>query len=176
MGRERAMKRLILMRHGDAERQTAGLADFDRGLTAEGRAESKAIGKALAKAGFVPDLALVSAARRTTETWKASAAAFARKIRVEEDRGLYAASAVALARTVREAAPDAGTVILVGHNPGIHQYAIHLAMSGGASAKKADGLYEKFPTGSAAVFSLDLNGRPALERLFLAKDYRDKGE
>jgi len=168
------MKRLILMRHGDAERQAGGQADFERALTAEGRAESRAVGKALAKAGFTPDLALVSSAERTAQTWKAAAEAFDGGARVEKDRSLYAATAVQLAQAVREAAPDGDTLMLVGHNPGIHQYAIHLTMSGGTTGKPARTLYEKFPTGSAAVFSLDLNGRPALERLFLAKDYRDK--
>ena len=59
------MRRLILMRHGEAERPHAGVDDFDRSLDEAGRAESRRMGRALAEAGLAPDLALVSAARRT---------------------------------------------------------------------------------------------------------------
>ena len=68
------MQRLILMRHGEAERPHPGLEDFDRALDEEGRAESRRMGKALSEAGLQPDLALVSAARRTLETWATTAA------------------------------------------------------------------------------------------------------
>ena len=67
------MQRLILMRHGDAERPHTGTADFDRALTPEGRSESRAVGRALAEAGYRPDLALVSSAARTLQTWQACA-------------------------------------------------------------------------------------------------------
>ena len=167
------MRHLILMRHGDAERQSAGLGDFERALTPEGRAESRSIGQALATAGLAPDLALISSARRTAETWKAVAEAFP-KTAVLEDRSLYGASAVRLAAAAQDAAPRANVLIIVGHNPGIHQYAIHLAIQAGASDAAAAPLFERFPTGSTAVFGYDADGRPTFERLFLAKDYRGK--
>ncbi len=167
------MQRLILMRHAEAERQAPGLGDFDRGLTAAGRAEARLIGKALGAAGLSPDLALVSPARRALETWRAAAEAFP-KAAERLDPSLYAASAVRLAAAAREAAADADVLILVGHNPGIHQYAIHLAIQAGASEAGAKPLFERFPTATAAVFAVDADGRPAFERLLLARDLRDK--
>ena len=167
------MQRLILMRHGEAERQVPGLGDFDRGLTAEGRTEARLVGKALAKAGMSPDLALVSPARRALETWRAAAEAFP-GAREQPDASLYAASAVRLAAAVRDAAPGGEVVMLVGHNPGIHQYAIHLAIQAGATEARAKPLFERFPTATAAVFAIDPSGRPAFERLLLARDLRDK--
>ena len=160
------MRRLILMRHGEAERPRPGLEDFDRALDEEGRAESRRMGQALAKAGFTPDLALVSAARRTLETWAGAAAAFTGDIAVEQRRGLYAASAVTLSASATEAAGRAQTVMIVGHNPGIHQYAAHLAQQAGADAPV------RFPTGSAAVFGFDEDGRPRLETMLTARDLR----
>ncbi len=172
-GGVQAVERLILMRHGEAERPAPGLRDFDRALDAEGRTESRNVGTAMAKAGVVPDLALVSAATRTLETWRAVAEAFP-SATMEEDPALYAASAVRLASAVAAAALRARTLILVGHNPGIHQYAIHLARQGGAARGAAGVLYERFPTGTAAVFAVGPGGTPSLERMFVAKDYRGK--
>src|SRR5262252_8119250 len=100
------MERLILMRHGEAERPRPGLEDYDRSLDATGRSESKLMGKVLAKAGFEPDLALVSSSRRTVETWEAVAEAFDGDIAVREDQGLYAASAARLASSALEAGAE----------------------------------------------------------------------
>lgn len=165
------MRRLILMRHGEADRPAPGLDDFDRALDAEGRAESRRVGWALVEAGFTPDVALVSSARRTLETWRAAAEAFPAGLEPVRERRLYAASAPQIAQLVGEASVRGEVVMVVGHNPGVHQYAIHLARQAGVSDSP---LYEKFSTGSAAVFAFDRSGRPALERLLRAKDLRDK--
>lgn len=162
------MRRLILMRHGEAERPHPGLEDFDRALDEEGRGESRRMGRALAEAGYAPDLALVSAAKRTIETWIEAATAFPDGIEVDHDRQLYAASAAGLAAAVSEASGRAQTIMLVGHNPGIQQYAAHLARQGGADRR----LLDRFPTGSAAVFAVDDEGRPTLERALMARDLR----
>ena len=66
------MDRLILLRHGDAERQAPSGEDFDRRLTATGRRESVETGESLAHLGFAPDLAIVSGAARARETYQAA--------------------------------------------------------------------------------------------------------
>jgi phosphohistidine phosphatase len=165
------MERLILMRHGEAERPAPGLEDFDRALDAEGREESRLIGKAMAAAGLKPDLVLVSSSRRTVETWRATAEAFSGPIDVQEDHSLYAASAARLAAAAKLMAPRGRTLMMVGHNPGIHQYAVHLALQAGASAEETGVLYDRFPTGSVAVFAMGQEG-PKFERLLLVKELR----
>ncbi len=167
------MERLILMRHGEAERPAPGLRDVDRDLDADGRNESRAVAAALAKAGIVPDLALVSGARRTLETWRAAADSFPSAV-MEEDGSLYAATVTRLGAAVAAAAPRAGTLMLIGHNPAIHQYAVHLCRHGGGDKARVARLLDRFATGTAAVFSVGRDGPPSLERLFLAKDYRTR--
>ncbi len=166
------MERLILMRHGEAERPAPGLEDFDRALDAEGRVESRLIGAALAKAGLEPDLALVSSARRTLETWQAVAEAFPRVVDMQADRSLYVASAARLAAAASLMAPRGRTLMMVGHNPGIHQYAVNLAKRAEASNADVARLYERFPTGSVAVFGMTAEGGPTFERLLLVRDLR----
>ncbi|MGZ6027621.1 MAG: SixA phosphatase family protein [Caulobacteraceae bacterium] len=165
------MKRLILMRHGDAERPRAGQEDFDRKLTKLGKAEARGVGKALAAAGYAPDLALVSSARRAVQTWKEAAEAFP-AARAIEDRALYGASSAALSAAVQAVSGRTGAVMVVGHNPGMHQYAAHLAVRGGGRDATSAPLLAGLTTGSAAVFAIEDDGEPVLERLFLAKDYR----
>lgn len=156
------MQRLVILRHGDAETAAPGMADFDRGLTDDGRAEAQGVGRLLAEAGIEPDLALVSDARRARETWEAAAAAFGdTELRLEHQ--LYNATVPILAQAADEALAEAATVILVGHNPGLHGLALELARGDGASQALAQG----FPTGAAAIFAIE-DGRPRFERLVRA--------
>ena len=117
------MDRLILMRHGKAERDSKSGEDFDRKLTDRGVRESAAMAANLADLGLVPDIALVSAAQRTRETWAAAQGAFP-TCAARFERMLYLAEE----RLVRELAEAAGqssrTVMVVGHNPGLQELAM----------------------------------------------------
>ena len=64
------MDRLILLRHAKAESEASSGDDFDRPLAARGRREAQAVGVQLAALGLKPDIALVSPALRTRETWE----------------------------------------------------------------------------------------------------------
>ena len=68
------MRRLLLLRHAKTERAAPGERDRDRKLTTRGRSDAPIIGAYLVRHHFVPDLALVSPARRAAETWKLVAA------------------------------------------------------------------------------------------------------
>ena len=69
------MHRLILLRHGKAERSAPG-GDIARRLTDRGRNDAALMGRVLAERDLIPDVALVSAAARTQETWAAVSPAF----------------------------------------------------------------------------------------------------
>lgn len=163
------MDRLILMRHGKAEQHAASGGDFERALAPRGQNDATLMGKVLAKAGLSPDLALVSSARRTRETWEAVAPAFP-AARSEQRRDLYHAEAQDVLAAIRDDAPDSGTVMVVGHNPGLHELALRLAMGGPADPARLTQLRGKFPTATVAVFSIDADGAPTLSHLFYASE------
>lgn len=163
------MDRLILMRHGKAEQHAASGGDFERALAPRGQGDAALMGQVLAKAGLAADLALVSSARRTRETWEAVAPSFP-GAQVEVRRDLYHAEAQDVLAAIRESAPDSGTVMVVGHNPGLHELALRLAMGGPADPALMAKLRGKFPTSTAVVFAIDPNGAPTLAHLFYASE------
>ena len=80
---------LVLLRHAKAEQ--VGPTDFERALSRRGLADGAAAGGWLAGLGVSPDLALVSAARRTVETWTAVADGAGWSLAATLDEGLYSA-------------------------------------------------------------------------------------
>lgn len=165
------MQRLILLRHAKAERSALSGEDFDRPLAERGRADAKLMGKVLADAGLTPDLALVSSAMRTRQTWEEASRAFGREIETRADKRLYLASSTAMRTMVEDLEGQHGTLILVGHNPGIHQLALHLLIEGAAAPSTIARVTSKFPTASAVAFEMDAAGRPTYDGVFFAADY-----
>jgi phosphohistidine phosphatase len=163
------MQRLILLRHGKADSASGGGGDFARGLTARGVRESTLIGRVLADAGLEPDLALVSTAARAMQTWEAARAAFP-NARMAPARELYHASPEVLADAVARLDGAPASVMIVGHNPGLHEYA--LALGG---AKGARELAVGFPTAAAAVFDALPVGGFQLARFLTPREYEGLG-
>jgi phosphohistidine phosphatase len=138
----------MLLRHAKSDWPT-GVADEKRPLAARGRAEAPLIGAFMARERLRPDLALISPAQRTRETWPLVAAAFAKPPPQRIEPRLYMAGADGLLDFVRAADADAATLLLLGHNPGLEELA-HLLIGGGErEAKKR--LAAKFPTAALAV-------------------------
>lgn len=162
------MQRLILLRHGKAETAAGAGGDFDRGLTDRGRRDSALIGRALAEAGIAPDLVLVSPARRAMETWQAVRAAFP-KARMAPTRDLYHASPDALADAIDAAGETVGVLMIIGHNPGLHELSTALVLDRRTAAEQALG--GSFPTGAAAVFAVGLDGGFTLERFLTPREH-----
>ncbi len=158
------MQRLILFRHGEAQVRAPSGRDIDRALTPAGEATAARAGAALAAAGAAPDLALVSTARRTSETWTAAREAFpASAFEIKPE--LYNAEAGAIL-ALAKARPE-HTVMVIGHNPGLQALAISLLKAQGASAALIARVESRFPPATAAVFSFDPEGRPELDALIM---------
>lgn len=165
------MDRLILLRHGDAERDSESGEDFDRRLSARGREESARMGETLAELGLVPDLVLVSAAARARDTWTALAPVFP-KARVKFEDNLYLAEPERIRRAVDQACDGCAALMVVGHNPGLQELALGLLLEGSAQASAVDRVSNGFPTAAAAVFLFDGHGRPAYDGVFFPRDRR----
>lgn len=157
------MHRLILMRHAEAEiRPPSGGGDVDRRLSAKGQAEAAAMGRALAARGFRPDLALVSGAARTRQTWEQVQEAFG-DVEVQTLDHLYDADARTLRTEVEVNEDDGGCVLILAHNPGIHQLTVDYLIESAASPAVLDRFVGGFPPAGCAVFSVDVAGRPTYE-------------
>jgi len=83
--------RLMLLRHAKSDRP-AGVADEGRPLAERGRRDSARMGRHIVRKGLLPDLALVSTARRADETWRAASCAFDQHAPARNEPRLYEAS------------------------------------------------------------------------------------
>ncbi len=96
------------------------------------------------------DLVLCSSARRTRETLDLVLAGFMPPPRCIVEDGLYLASADRLMDRLRRIDDRDEKVLLIGHNPGIHELAVALADKSSANfGALASG---KFPTTAYASF------------------------
>jgi phosphohistidine phosphatase len=155
------MRRLILLRHAKTERAEPGERDRDRTLTKRGRADASAIGAYMARHGLVPDVALVSPAKRAQETWALLAQAFAKAPKLVNEERIYNADTEALIEVIG-AARGAHCLIVVGHNPGLHDAAVQLIAAGDVEARER--VAEKLPTAGLVVIDLAFDDWSKLHR------------
>ena len=143
------MHSLYLLRHAKSSWDDPTLADHDRPLAARGRRDAKLIARHLRGAGVDPELVLCSSAARTRETLELLRPALAgATVMVEEE--LYGASSDDLLARLRLVPNTVGSVLLIGHNPGLHELALSLA-SGGDELER---LEVKVPTAALATIAL----------------------
>jgi phosphohistidine phosphatase len=149
------MFRLLLLRHAKAA-PLAGGGDKERPLTTRGHHQSAQIGQYLKAEQLIPDVALVSDTARTRQTLSDVLAQFGTDtpVPVETEPGVYDASPAALLKIVRQTHNKIRTVLLVGHNPGIHQFAVDLIGYGDRYA--AQRLASRYPTASLTVVDFDI--------------------
>jgi phosphohistidine phosphatase len=148
------MRRLLLLRHAKTERAAAGERDRDRKLTERGRADASVIGAYLVRHRLVPDLALVSPATRAQETWTLVHASFAKQPPVKKEERIYDAAPGALIDLIR-ATRSANSLLVVGHNPGLHNLAVQLIASGDVEARER--INEKLPTCGLVVIDFPID-------------------
>jgi len=143
------MRRLLLFRHAKAERSVPGMEDRARKLIERGRTDAAKVGTYMASHALIPDRVMTSPSVRTRETWKFAANAFRPPLAATTVDGLYDANAHAILRVVKEVTPAAHTLLIVGHNPGLHELAVMLIASGDVAARER--LREKLPTSSLVI-------------------------
>ncbi|WP_349436245.1 histidine phosphatase family protein [Pararhizobium sp. A13] len=148
-------RRLILLRHAKSA-WPDGVADRERPLAERGRKAAPVIGAYMAREKLIPDLALVSPARRAQETWALVRDALSKKVAEREAPGVYEVSAERILDVIRTVEPGIRTLLVVGHNPGMEDAASLLVADGDADAMGR--MKEKFPTAGLAVIDFDVDG------------------
>lgn len=140
--------RLILMRHAKSDWDDPRQSDHARPLNPRGRSSAQSMGDWLRSQNIAPDVALVSDACRTQET-------FARLALPETELllkpGLYLAGAAQM-MDVLQCAGRRATVLMLGHNPGIAELAERLV----AQPPKHPRFFD-YPTCATLVVDFDVS-------------------
>jgi phosphohistidine phosphatase len=149
------MRRLLLFRHAKAERTAAGSPDRERALIERGRKDAAKIGAYMASHDLVPERVLLSPAARCQQTWKQAAAAFKPEPAAMSAEKLYDATPHAILAVIKDTPASVHTLMVCGHNPGLHELAVMLIAAGDVEARER--LAEKLPTSGLVIvdFALD---------------------
>ncbi|WP_428374385.1 SixA phosphatase family protein [Lichenicoccus sp.] len=147
-----ARRRLLLLRHAKALAAAPGAPDdwdHPRPLADRGISEAASMGRLLRERRLQPQRALVSTATRARQTFTRLGLQppAGETVVVYSDR-LYLADPASLLDALRETPTEADSMLLVGHNPGLHELAFRL--SGEAAALRGG-----FVTCMLALFDID---------------------
>ncbi|MFH8803144.1 SixA phosphatase family protein [Streptomyces sp. NPDC017936] len=145
-------RRIVLFRHAKADWPQVN--DHERPLAERGRQDAAVAGRRLADSGIPIDLTLCSTATRTRETWKLAVHEFPQRPKTVYEERIYEASPGELIALLNETPDDVRTVLLVGHNPGIHGLAD--VLSGSSEGDAGERMNRRgFPAAAFAVVSFD---------------------
>jgi phosphohistidine phosphatase len=143
----------MLLRHAKSD-WPGGVSDHERPLSPRGLAAAPTMGRYMKAEGLLPDLAIVSSAVRTVETWALVRDELGLTVPHRLEPKIYEAQPEALLAVVRDAPDDVRTLLLVGHNPGSEELASDLIAFGDRYA--AQRLRAKYPTCGLAVLDFDV--------------------
>ena len=153
------MKRLILTRHAKSSWDDPLTPDHDRPLNERGKAAAADLGVWLCSRGYVPDEVLCSDALRTRKTWSGIAPALPGTPVLELKPSLYHAGPDVMLAVLKHAKGD--TVMMIGHNPGISEFAARLVARAPSHAE-----FARYPTGATLVCDFAVEAMP---RCWIAK-------
>jgi phosphohistidine phosphatase len=141
------MLRLLLLRHAEAVARAG--TDLERRLADVGRAGAARMGAYFRKSGLAPDLAIVSPALRTRETFEIVELELPLRPKARLEPSLYNASLGALHALLAQVPSNVGTLLIVGHNPSVAEFAC--ALAGDGDGDGFAGMRRSFPAPSLVV-------------------------
>ena len=141
------MKRLILVRHAKSDWSLPGQEDWDRPLNTRGQRDAPEMARRLRSRRLKPDRILSSPAVRALTT----ATIMTRELRVapsllKAEERLYLAAPADLLQVLRELGGASRQLMVVGHNPGITEFADKVS---------AERSLDNMPT--CAIYSLEFD-------------------
>ena len=119
------VRRLIVMRHAKSSWKDPNLDDHERPLNKRGRGDAPMVADAIFDRGWIPDLILVSSAKRTLQTLEGMSHRMG-KAPFEVRSGIYHATVIDLMEELEDML-DNGTTMIIGHNPGSEILVNHLS-------------------------------------------------
>lgn len=140
--------RLILTRHAKSSWDNPDQLDDARPLNPRGARSAQSLGTWLASRGYIPDTVLCSPAARTRETWDGMAQALPEGAKVHMQGKLYQADADTMLACLKQA--TGRTVLMLGHNPGIAEFAATLPASPPLGPN-----FAHYPTGATLVLAFE---------------------
>ncbi|MDR0504680.1 MAG: histidine phosphatase family protein [Bifidobacteriaceae bacterium] len=142
---------LVIMRHARAVAHDVA-RDFERPLSQEGQQQARSVGHNLAASGFLPDLAVVSSAVQTSQTWQLVTETAGFDCPVIHRDTLYRGYINELLEELRCLPEQVQQLIVVGHEPTVSATAVALAGPGSDPAAQAR-VYAGLPTAARAHLS-----------------------
>jgi phosphohistidine phosphatase len=145
------MHTLVLLRHAKAVPADDAPSDEGRELSPRGLQEADLAGAALAAADLGVTHALVSPAVRTQQTW-AKIAPHLKGVTAATIDALYMAHPEILFGQALASGGEA--VLIVAHNPGLHELVRHLVDQAHDNSREAQIVRARCPTSAWSAFSL----------------------
>lgn len=143
------MKRLILTRHAKSSWDDPMTPDHDRPLNDRGKAAAADLGQWLASRDYIPGEVMCSDALRTRKTFSGIAPALPGTPVLELKPALYHAGPDVMMAVLRHASAD--VVMMIGHNPGIAEFAARLVAHPPVNPE-----FARYPTGATLVADFDV--------------------
>ena len=147
------MKTVILMRHAKSAWDSPELADIDRPVAPRGIAAGEKMAAWLKKHMLNPQLIMCSTARRARDTLELIRPALPKTVKTRLMQELYMALPRELLTCLAKAPGGLDEVMVIGHNPGLHDFASWVIGTG--EKKAVSDLRKKFPTAAIAVITFD---------------------
>ncbi len=141
------MKKLIIMRHAQAQLEQYGKNDRERTITMAGMHEIDALRQRIHGKLEGVSLVICSNARRTRQTLEGIRPFLPNSADVQFDDSLYHASADSLWHKIQTTTSSHNSIMLVGHNPAVTQLTTAIDASIGAV----------FPTCGIAIFESNVD-------------------
>jgi phosphohistidine phosphatase len=114
------VKRLLILRHAKSSWSDSSLDDWERPLSGRGITDAPRVGEMLRERSLVPDLIVTSDAVRARTTAEAVAKSSGYTGTIVMEPAIYEARPDDIIAVINSLSEDsAGTVLVVGHNPGL---------------------------------------------------------
>jgi phosphohistidine phosphatase len=121
---------LFILRHSKSDWRDSALSDHDRALNGRGKHDAEQLARWLKTNSLRPDKVICSTALRARQTLQPIIEHLdleASDIQYEER--LYLASLKNLLQVIQAGKPEQGSLMIVGHNPGLDELVAYLASS-----------------------------------------------